>query len=70
MANQSSANPAYRQTGKKKPGIDRKKVFDGLNNQKPANNPEPKPKTPGKKPTAEETRRKAFDGLNNPKAPA
>lgn len=57
-------------TKKQKPGIDRRKVFDGLNNQKPASNPEPKPKTPGKKPTAEETRRKAFDGLNNPKAPA
>jgi hypothetical protein len=34
MENQSSANPAYRQTGKKKTVIDRKKAFDGLNNPK------------------------------------
>jgi hypothetical protein len=70
MENQSSANPAYRQTGKKKTVIDRKKAFDGLNNPKTASTTDQTPKAPGKRLAAAEVRRKAFDGLNNPKAPA
>lgn len=70
MTNQSSANPAYRQTGKKKPVTERKTAFAGLNNPKPARTTDQTPKAIGKKPTAAEVRLKAFDDLNNPKAHA